>query len=582
MPLLTIYRYHLNLNICGMMLYIAAMVDHTINGLMNILNHLTNSDGGVIGDGVHGIRIPPPPSFNREERYDNANYHDGCIMDEIKTPSTSGMWFRSAFIYDRTLIADLYTPDEFQESSTRANDDVSANPNHGGLKPTSTQYFRFNISHAAHIYTLAISHRKDAIETAYIAWKNTGKSISCENGIAFTIATDSTKFADSDIKTDSDGVITLTVVIDKDSINCPVCYETLGNNAGGSIVTCANGHHTCEQCIIKSDNLRCPVCRDIFIFLDHKLTETFRVLTQTCKHIGCNHRYMSYDMKKHVAECEHAPVSCNWCNELVYPKTYYYHVTIDCKKIRHIKPTFPFPNMTFILMNLIQDIEELADKKSTNSQKMDATASSTTVANIQSETKESVTVACTLIDRKYVMIVSTDGTSTTFTIVDFRTNPVANNSVIFEFTTVDQTNPVLSSVKRMTVPITSMNDIDEKSAVTISNSVYNGNVVFNDQDRIFAPICSQPYWYIRDINNKWHMGKIIGVPKFDIHAPTITVSFVNIPSTVNETFVLNCNTINRFRPHFDPPLSILTQTHNHHHHNWSSELEVKSESDNDS
>jgi hypothetical protein len=459
-----------------------------------------------------------------------------AVKHILSNPNTPNMWFMAAFIYDKDIIKGIYTHDDMNIAMTRANDEVSNNPLHIDIKQPQLQYFKYIIAVAEHLYKLTEAHSKEALLASFKEWKLTNTHITVDQLATKYKHGKTTMGCGVDVKDGGD--ICIIANIDSESTICPVCYDTLGNPKQGVIITCGNGHNVCQQCIVKSDNLRCPVCRDIFIVMNNSLTEIFHSITSVCVNEGCDHHTMKHKMVDHMKSCEHAPVPCKRCDKHVYNSEYIQHIRDRCSGQTHIEPNLPFPNLTFIIMKLIDQccVENKKDRDEEHKHATD------------------VMVSYELIPNKLVLFIASDGDTATFSVCSVPNYKHAQKDIVFEFITKNAKSPGLSSVQRMVVPIFPIGG--DTKTVQVNHSEFNGNVLFSDRDNKYCPVRSRSIWYVRNIDKRWKLGKIVNIPKYDLYEPTITVAYDKQLSNTNETMVLNTATNQRFRSHSDPPLSI--------------------------
>lgn len=167
----------------------------------------------------------------------------------------------------------------------------------------------------------------------------------------------------------------------RETLLCPVCLEMIFPPT----VSCVNGHLICTQCFAETKEETCCICRvampdqiralafekvvDLsslrFQCLFHPLCQKELTYSQRtnhvgacahgyskCTYVGCGKNILLTDMQLHTAECEHAPLRCHLCGNIVSPlhlathlQTYHEAVMFHCPNMaRLVTPrVFAFP-----------------------------------------------------------------------------------------------------------------------------------------------------------------------------------------------------------------------------------------------
>lgn len=140
------------------------------------------------------------------------------------------------------------------------------------------------------------------------------------------------KIKTEEYKKGANGSITLSVELDKDQIECPICYQAMT----GAVFRCrAPGnvsHNICGNCEwqirrTKTGNghtkaPHCPLCKVEGAFIRNRSLERhLRSISKECEHChyGCQYRSFPWDKDSrtdHMEECTYSQVECPVCNEV--------------------------------------------------------------------------------------------------------------------------------------------------------------------------------------------------------------------------------------------------------------------------
>lgn len=146
----------------------------------------------------------------------------------------------------------------------------------------------------------------------------------------------------SDYKRQADGSVTLSVVLDKDQVECCVCLSAMSSkiyrcrgtsnprSSGETKIVC---HNICAQCEwqmrrMKQDNgkrkkMQCPICKIRGEFVRNRpLERQLHELSKPCRHAasGCSQRFFPWDDTRSVHEdhlCLYQSVDCPFCYQSI-------------------------------------------------------------------------------------------------------------------------------------------------------------------------------------------------------------------------------------------------------------------------
>ena len=142
-------------------------------------------------------------------------------------------------------------------------------------------------------------------------------------------------------KRSADGSVTLSVVLDKDQVECCVCLSAMSGQiyrcrgsanprSGRSKIVCHNICAKCEWTMrrMKEDNgkhkkMQCPICKIRGDFVRNRALERQLLkLSLPCKHaaVGCSQRFFPWDDTRNVHEkylCPFGPVDCPFCYQSI-------------------------------------------------------------------------------------------------------------------------------------------------------------------------------------------------------------------------------------------------------------------------
>jgi len=141
------------------------------------------------------------------------------------------------------------------------------------------------------------------------------------------------KLRSSGYKRENDGSVTLSVTLDKDQVECCVCFSSMT----GMIYRCrAQGnvcHNICAPCewqIRRMKNVNghtkvptCPICKAEGQFIRNRpLEKQLHDISTPCKNheYGCDMRYFEWDensQQNHLKKCLFEPVTCPFCLESI-------------------------------------------------------------------------------------------------------------------------------------------------------------------------------------------------------------------------------------------------------------------------
>jgi len=141
------------------------------------------------------------------------------------------------------------------------------------------------------------------------------------------------KLRSSGYKREHDGSVTLSVTLDKDQVECCVCFSSMTGmiyrcHAQGNI--CHNVCAPCEWQIRRMKNISghtkistCPICKTEGQFIRNRaLEKQLHDISKPCKNhnYGCEIRYFEWDENSqniHLKKCMFEPVTCPFCFESI-------------------------------------------------------------------------------------------------------------------------------------------------------------------------------------------------------------------------------------------------------------------------
>jgi len=137
----------------------------------------------------------------------------------------------------------------------------------------------------------------------------------------------------NDYQLGADGSVTLQVTLDKDQVECCVCYSAMTDKIFRCSGSGTVAHNVCIDCEweirrTKSENghtkiPQCPVCKSPGYFSRNKVLELhLREFSFSCTRAkkGCNKRFFPWDpdaFAKHNETCLFAPICCPFCKTQV-------------------------------------------------------------------------------------------------------------------------------------------------------------------------------------------------------------------------------------------------------------------------
>lgn len=171
----------------------------------------------------------------------------------------------------------------------------------------------------------------------------------------------------SDYKVDEDGSILLSVKLDKDQVECCVCYQPMN----GTIFRCRSNnsrvHNVCFNCEwqirrMKETNghvkaQRCPLCKELGSFVRNRaLEKQLHDLSRPCKNSskGCQERFFAWNEEErelHESNCMCNDVVCPLCSKkLDGVGSFMDHINSECS----LGPFTPLTSREYRKQSLIE------------------------------------------------------------------------------------------------------------------------------------------------------------------------------------------------------------------------------------
>lgn len=243
-------------------------------------------------------------------------------------------WFRDAFMTQSERSKCLYTTEELQEAEARARSEVTVYDTSYGLISPHIQHDRFMEAVAKHLYILVSAHNKGVdLFDRYLQHEDKHPEVVDEKKTSATVSQGA-------------NTITVTETYTVEWITCSACNEPAGHRKTDSTVLCGNKHGMCLNCIAQAKNVRCFVCNDIYLYIDHTLRNRIKDIIHKCPYRGCGFGTFD-DIKEHQDECIFKPTKCQWCENDVPQFDKDTHQQ-QCAGVYTITAQFPYVNLGFI------------------------------------------------------------------------------------------------------------------------------------------------------------------------------------------------------------------------------------------
>ena len=576
------------------------------------------SNFGQFASIVDGARVVQSEIRNYEYKTEQSD-HAIVSVGEFSVRNLSH-WFRLCVMCDDCCVKDAYSHDDYVEAVNRAINDVATNNAKRSPHPVETIILDQKRAIAEHLYTLTMAHNELQLREVYDKWliANPNRTITLfgSSGMPFTTISDNERrVCGMNVHVDEDGgTISITQKMNVSELECSICMESVFSSVSNndSITICENGHRTCTKCIMCADKMQCPTCRSVILITDCVTGPILRTVTHECTYVGCNHSGFPVQMVKHRAECEHKPIECLWCKCDIDPMQYFNHVTTKCVNVSCITASFPLSNLNFMisafselldgartsrnapctsthdqldlkvytgggneLPQLERDVATYLNHNDDNSDDdgggdmppliyaelppPSEDASPPTITKNTSDTFAPVTVAYIISANRILTVTENmdDEKSVNFMIVDFSEDSHEfkhDQPVVFQFTPSSFANDSLSSTPTMRLTPRHISSTDSDSISVPLNMVRDST--FNDIEYKCAPLFIEDRWYVRSGVGNWHPANIIKIDDQSLCEPTVTVKYLELPLTANESIKLSMYNINRFRHVSDAPMCV--------------------------
>jgi hypothetical protein len=531
--------------------------------------------------------------------------------------TTPKKWFIFCFaIGDTDLLKGVYTVEDYDEANSRTIIEMSEQMSgelHGDSHYLMSRYRNEMVNH---LYTLTVAHGS-SIRTAYDAWvvKNPQKKLQVNQwnaGKIPMVATQSgaNRIHGADVVFDElSNTFHIKQSITMTDLTCVVCMECVVRISTRSMIVCDNGHRTCQNCMRQSEKMQCPICRSLIMVLDQVTTNIVVAHFDMCPNEGCGTTGLPKMIEEHIIECSHAPMLCKWCNIQIDPTKYIDHIMNDaCRNTSYIRPDAPYVNLNFVLMMFSQDrdrarlkrVEACNDNANSTSCRIntskvlvvpevdsdgdpipelegptvnDNSDDNSDDGNDEDEYKCShsmsdltpvqvrdtiapVVIMYSISSTQLIVIteIINDEKMIALSIVDFN-EKINSTAIEFEFTPPGSSKNAFRMVPTISLIPQRTNEITYQH---VPDDIVMNCLSFNDKHYSCAPLFgTNTEWYVKDMNNSWHISTIINIINKRANEPTVTIAVRGRSSSANEDIKLTSYNMSRFRNNNNPPLSLM-------------------------